>query len=104
MYQVSVRISRSVQHTVTVEAPEADSSSDWMIADAAVVTMEAFIALAAQPDTRPLVARITKIQFLVAARPAVQLQGGTLIISVAPAAGISGRPSSRRIIKTAWGR
>jgi hypothetical protein len=104
LYQSSVRISRAVQHTVIVEAPDTGPGSDVLIADAAVVTTEVFVALASQPGTRPLVAPISRIQFIEGPRAGVSLQSGVLTITVSPTAGLAGRPSSRRIIKAAWGR
>ncbi len=104
LFQASVRATRSAQHLVEFEAPDADPYSDALIADAAVITVEAFSNLASQPDTRQSLARIGKIAFSEGPKAQVGLQGGVLMIVVVPKEGIAGRPSSRRIQRAISGR
>jgi hypothetical protein len=104
LFQASVRATRSAQHLVEFEAPDADAYSDALIADAAVITVEAFATLASQPDGRQYLGRVGKIAFAEGAKPQVGLQGGVLTVVVAPKDGIAGRPSSRRILKAVSGR
>ncbi len=99
LFQASVRATRAAQHLVEFEAPDADAYSDALIADAAVITVEAFVNIAAQGDGRQLLSRVGKIAFIEGAKPSAVLQGGVLTITVAPKEGIAGRPSSRRILK-----
>ena len=104
LFQASVRATRAAQHLVEFEAPDADAYSDALIADAAVVTVEAFVTIAGQPDGRALLSRIGKIAFIEGAKTSATLQGGVLTVTVSPKEGIAGRPSSRRILKCMSGR
>lgn len=104
LFQASVRATRAAQHLVEFEAPDADAYSDALIADAAVITVEAFVSMSSQPDGRQFLSRVGKIAFVEGARPSAALQGGVLTIMVAPKQGIAGRPSSRRILRTVSSR
>jgi len=104
LFQASVRATRIAQHLIEFEAPDADAYSDALIADAAVVTVEGLANLASQPESRPFLARIGKIAFVVGPKAQATMQGGVLTITVTPKEGIAGRPSSRRIQKAVFGR
>jgi hypothetical protein len=97
LLQAAVRASRAAQHGVSFEAPEADPGNDALIADAAAVTSEAMTDVAARPGGRLLLARISKVEVLVAREPGVSLRDGVLTISVASSEGWFGRPSSLRV-------
>jgi Domain of unknown function (DUF4908) len=100
----SVRCSRSAQHLIGFDAPAADAASDAIIADAAAITTTAVAALAAKPSGRVLLSRLTRVNFAQGARPAVNVQNGVMTITVTPAQGVAGRPSSKRILQAMAGR
>jgi hypothetical protein len=93
----SNRSGRAALHSILYEAPDADAGDDALIADAAMVASDAMAGLAARPGGRPLVSRITRVYFEKAHEPAVAVRDNTLFISVAPAMGLAGRPSSLRV-------
>jgi hypothetical protein len=103
LFQASVRCTRAAQHLVGFDALDANPASDGLIADAALVTMGAMIGLAARSDGKGLLARIGKVAFIEGVRPAAEMRGGVLTITVAPALGMAGRPSSERIISAFGG-
>ena len=104
LFQASVRATRAAQHLVEFEAPDADAYSDALIADAAVITVEAFVTMANQGDGRQLLSRVGKIAFVEGAKPSATFQGAVLTITVSPKDGIAGRPSSRRILRAVSSR
>lgn len=99
VFEASLRTSRAAQHLVEFDAPDADAGSDALIADAAGVTMEAFITLSSAAEGKALMSRVSKIVFNEGAKPAAVLQGATLLVTITPAQGMAGRPSSRRIMR-----
>jgi len=100
LFQASVRASRTAQHLIGFEA-DATPASDAIIADAAVIVVEAMAAISTEPEGRSVLRRITKVSFKEGNRTSVTLQGSVLTITVVPNQGVIGRPSSRRILKTA---
>ena len=104
LLQSSARASRAARHLIGFEAPEADPTSDGLIADAAVVTSQAVLEMAAQPETRALLTRMDKVQIVRGQYASASLRGGTIVVMVNPGQGIAGRPSSRRIILAVGGR
>ena len=101
LFQASVRSSRAAQHLIGYDAPDADATSDALIADAALIAVEAMVSISARPDGKTLLSRIGKIAFIKSGKPSVKLDGGVLIITVTPELGVAGRPSSRRILRAA---
>lgn len=104
LFQASVRASRAAQHLIGFEAPDADAGSDALIADAAIIAVEAMVTISARPDGKTLLSRVGKIAFIEGGKPAVGLQSGVLTITIAPSQGVAGRPSSRRILRAIGGR
>jgi hypothetical protein len=98
LLQASVRASRAARHLVGFEAPDADSTSDGLIADAATVASEAVVTLSAANDGRSILSRVVRVEILRGIRPGASLRGSVVAITVAPALGIAGRPSSQRIL------
>ena len=96
----SARASRAAQHLIAFEVvPDATPKTDWLFADAALVAAEAFIRLAGRGlDGRALAARFGRVEFLLGGQPQAQASGGVVHITVAPGRGVSGRPSSQRIL------
>jgi hypothetical protein len=95
--QDSLRSTRAAQHLIEFDAPDVDSASDILTADAAAVATVAMVELSARRDGRPVLARVSRITFNTGARPAVMFRGGVIQITLVPALGVAGRPSSRRI-------
>ena len=104
LYQASVRASRAAQHSIGFEAPEADVTSDGLIADAAAVASAAMVSLSGKNGGKSLIARLGRIIFSQGAKPTANLRGGILIITVVPSQGLAGRPSSGRILQAMGAR
>jgi len=104
LVQASVRSSRAAQHLIGYEAEGADINSDGLIADAAGVTMEAMIALAARPGGRALLSRVGKVSFVSGPEPAVSVNAGMVAVIIVPSRGIAGRPSSERVLRALGAR
>jgi hypothetical protein len=99
LYQASVRATRAAQHLVGFDAPDADPGSDGLIADAAGLAVEAMVALSARPGGKARLARIAKVALNPGSHPDVGLRAGVVTITVVPALGMAGRPSSERILR-----
>ncbi len=104
LLQSSARASRAARHLIGFEAPDVDPNSDGLIADAAIVTSQAVLQMASQPETRVLLARVERVQILRGQYASASLRGGTIAVMVNPNQGLAGRPSSRRIILAVGGR
>jgi hypothetical protein len=96
--QASVRASRAAQHLIGFDAPDADAASDGVIADAAGVAAEAIVTLSARPGGKTVLARIDKVAFVEGARADVIARRTVITITIVPAQGFAGRPSSLRIL------
>jgi hypothetical protein len=97
LFEASSRSTRAAQHLVAYEAPNADPTNDGLIADTATIVSEAMMGLAARPGGRSLMMRISKVDLRAVAEEAVAVRDGVLMVYIAPAKGISGRPSSLKI-------
>jgi len=102
--QASFRSSRAAQHLIEFEAPDTSAANDGLIADAAIVAMEAVVTLSSRPGGKAALARIGKIALIGGDKPAAKLRGGVLTITVVPPQGLGGRPSSMRILQAAMVR
>jgi hypothetical protein len=98
LLQASARATHAARHLVAFEAPDADPTSDGLIADAATVASEAVVTLSADSDGRSILNRVARVQIVRGGRPAASLRGSVVAITVAPALGVAGRPSSQRIM------
>ncbi|MBO9558260.1 MAG: DUF4908 domain-containing protein [Caulobacter sp.] len=95
----SARASRAAQHRVAFETvDDATPATSVLVADTATVTAEAFERMARDGD-RNLLARVTRVLLAEGRKPGANLKGGDLTVTYAPGKGLSGRPSSKRIIK-----
>jgi hypothetical protein len=104
-YQASIRTSRVAQHQVVFETREdAEPGTAAYLADAAVVASEALVNLAGQPAGKALLARIVDVVIAQGPKPTASLQHGVLTVTIVPAQGVAGRPSSRRIERAAGAR
>jgi hypothetical protein len=93
----ALRARQVTQRPLVFEAPNADAVSDALIADAAVVATEAFAGLATRSGGHAMFARLARVDFITGAEPSAAVRDGVLLITVTPALGLSGRPSSLRI-------
>jgi len=98
--QASARSSRAARRPMLFEA-EATPASSAMIADAATITSLAILKLAQNPQGRAMLARFNRVRFEEGKKASASLKDGILKIVVSPAQGVSGRPSSDRILKAA---
>lgn len=101
--QASSRASRAARRPMLFDA-EATPASSALIADAAVVASVAIVRLSQRKDGRALLSRFNRVQIQEGRKAQATLKGGVLNITVAPAQGLAGRPSSDRIIKVARGK
>jgi|HubBroStandDraft_1064217.scaffolds.fasta_scaffold358821_2 hypothetical protein len=92
-YRASVSATRAAQHLVAFET-KADSNNADIIGDAAQSASDAIIAMAAQPDGKRWLGQVHGVRVVVGAAPAVALRDGSIIVTVCPFEGVSGRPSS----------
>jgi Domain of unknown function (DUF4908) len=97
LFEASARSTHAAQHLIAFVAPNADPGNDGLIADAALVTSEAMAGLAGRPEGRVLMARVTRVLLHTGREPAAWTRDGVLIVSITPADGLAGRPSSLRI-------
>ncbi len=95
----SARAGRAAHHLVAFEAPNADPASDGLIADAATTASEAVATLAGRPEGRRALTRLARVEIDRGGESEVSQRGGVLKITVAPAHGFAGRPSSARILR-----
>jgi hypothetical protein len=92
--QASAHASHVMQRLVEFDAPDVMPESAYLVADAAAVTAEAIAGL--DRKTRESL-KLTRVVFVPGHAPAAKFTDGVLQITVAPARGVAGRPSSRRI-------
>lgn len=97
LFEASSRSTHAAQHLIAYEAPNANPGNDGLIADAALVASEAMVGLASRPGGRPLMTRISRVFLHSGREPGVWVRDGVLMISITPAEGLAGRPSSLRI-------
>ncbi|WP_333586648.1 DUF4908 domain-containing protein [Phenylobacterium sp.] len=98
--QASARASRAAQRLIPFEA---DASPDTapLVADAAMVTAEAVVRLAGQPEGRRVLNGVSKVTLVEGRRPGASLRAGVILITITPEDGLAGRPSSDRILAAA---
>ena len=93
----SIRSGRAAQHPISYTAIDADSSSDGLMADAAVVASEAISDIASRPHGGGLLRRVWRVNIVRGAQAQASLREGVMMITIVPALGAFGRPSSLRI-------
>lgn len=96
--QASARATRAARRLIPFEA-DASPASSAVVADAANVTAEAVVRISRRPDGRSLLSRLKKVKLVEGRKPSADLQGDVMRITVAPADGLAGRPSSDRIMQ-----
>lgn len=100
--QASFRATRAARKLIPFNA-DASPASSALIADAAAVTAEAVVRLSRQPDGKNILNRLRKVTLVEGRKPGAALSGGEMRITVSPADGLAGRPSSDRILQEAAG-
>jgi len=98
--QASARASRAARRLIPFDA-DASPASSALIADAAVVASEAVVRLTRRSDGRRVLSRLRQVKLAEGRSASVELVRGALQITVAPAQGMAGRPSSERILAVA---
>jgi hypothetical protein len=101
--QASARATRAARRLIPFEA-DASPASSALMADAAIIASEAVIRLAHKPEARPALARLLKVRLVEGRKSGAALSLGVMQITVAPADGLAGRPSSDRIMAVAGAR
>lgn len=101
--QASARATRAARRLIPFEA-DASPASSAVVADAASITAEAVVRLSRRPDGRNLLSKLKKVTLVEGRKPAATLVGGEMRITVAPADGLAGRPSSDRIMQATGAR
>jgi hypothetical protein len=99
-YQASVRASRFARHEIVFETEkDAEPATSAAYADAAQVTSEAIVDIAALPNGRLLLTKFNDVVITQGSHPNAVVQKGKLIVTIVPRGGVFGRPSSRRIAR-----
>ena len=104
LVQASARASRAAQHLITFEAPNVTPQSSPMFSDAFAVASDAVVRLGRRADARAFLARLDKVLFVMGEKADVAVNGAVMTVTLAPAKGFAGRPSSDRMIKAALKR
>lgn len=97
LVRASARASRAASRLIPFDG-ETVAGSDYLIADAALVTAEAIVRLSASAEGRAALGRVRAVRLREGPRSEVSLDArGQLNVTVATAQGLAGRPSSGRI-------
>jgi hypothetical protein len=97
--QASSRASRAAQRLIPFETvQDVRPETSVLVADSATITAEAFERMARKGD-RSLLGKIARVLLAEGDKPGAALKNGSLVITYAPGQGLSGRPSSKRIVK-----
>lgn len=93
----SAVVSKAARRQIPFQA-EATPASSALIADAALVATDALTRMARTPAGQAELRRVNLVFLTEGPRPGVILRQGVLIVVVTPRLGVSGRPSSDRIV------
>jgi len=104
LIQASARASRAARRLIAFEAPNVTPASSSLVGDAAMVASEAVIRISRRPDGSRTLARFSVIRFIEGRKPSATVSKGALQITITPAQGWGGRPSSDRIVAAASNR
>jgi hypothetical protein len=99
-YQASFRATRFARHEIAFETErDAEAATSAAYADAAQVTSEAIVDIAALPNGRLLLTKFNDVVITQGSHSNAVLQKGKLIVTIVAKDGVFGRPSSRRIAR-----
>lgn len=96
----STRATRAARRLIPFEA-DASPASSALTADAAMVAAEAIIRMTRQTDGRIVVSGLERVRLVEGRQARAYVREGVIEITVAPGQGMSGRPSSERILAAA---
>lgn len=96
----STRATRAARRLIPFEA-DASPASSALTADAAMVAAEAIIRMTRLADGRLVLGGIDRVRLVEGRQARAALRQGVIEITVAPGQGMSGRPSSDRILAAA---
>lgn len=96
----STRATRAARRLIPFEA-DASPASSALTADAAMVAAEAIIRLTRLADGREILDGIDRVRLVEGRQARADVRRGVIEITVAPGQGMSGRPSSDRILAAA---
>jgi len=101
MRSVSAQITRVMgfQRQVSVEAPEMPPATWPLLADVLFLTHMAFVKNAGSVRTKAKMRHIDTILVRQGPTPTVRVEGDVLRITITPAKGVAGRPSSEKIAR-----
>jgi hypothetical protein len=101
MRSVSAQITRVMgfRRQVSVEAPDMPPATWPVLADVLFLTHTAFLKNAARERSKSKMRHIDTILVQQGAAPAVRVEGDVLRITITPARGVAGRPSSEKIAR-----
>jgi len=98
--QASTRATRAARRLIPFEA-DASPASSALTADAAMVAAEAILRLTRLQDGREILMTVERVRLVEGRQARADLRRGVIEITVAPGQGLSGRPSSDRILAAA---
>lgn len=96
----STRATRAARRLIPFEADFSPATSA-LTADAAMVAAEAIIRMTRLPDGRVVLGGVERVRLVEGRQARAMLREGVIEITVAPGQGMSGRPSSDRILAAA---
>ena len=96
----STRATRAARRLIPFEA-DASPASSALTADAAMVAAEAIIRMTRLSDGRLVLGGIERVRLVEGRQARADVRQGVIEITVAPGQGMSGRPSSDRILAAA---
>lgn len=106
--QAAYRASLAIQQALAVQRPITFSTPNlvpvpWtpQFSDAFNVAADAIVRLCRQHRSKAFLSKLERVQFVVGQKPDVSINGSVITITLVPAKGFAGRPSSDRIIKAA---
>jgi len=97
--QASARASRAAQRLISFDAEDVTPESSYLYADTASVAADAVVQLSRQPDSKGLLAKLSRVRLMEGRRIEIHQQGQELRLSIVIEDGLAGRPSSERIVK-----
>lgn len=104
LVQASARSSRAAQHLIAFDAPNVTPQTSALFSDAFAIAADAIARLSRRTDARAFLTRLDRVLFVMGDKPDVIVKGQIMTVTLAPAKGFAGRPSSDRMIKAALKR
>lgn len=97
--KASKKTSTAVARLLPFEADIQTPGADYLFADAARVTSDAIVSVAAQNNGRKVLEPIREVRLIEGRPPGVYMERNTLVLRLDHTQGWAGRPSSKRITK-----